>query len=599
MMPTYTYTLPEVEAIRLTLNQNRDPFIPFWRTQAKFIAPKRFIELIPGQRNQNAWARAREIFENTAGRANRTFVAGMMNGATSRARPWWTLRPLNKSIKNTATDTYVSEVVSSIDEAFQISNLYGTLPMSYKDIGVFSNSAFAMLPHARYGFYFMPFAMGTYSIATDMEGMVNTFCRDFTMTVRQVVEAYAGRTETGHIDWTNFDGWIQECYEKGDYLTEVQLSNLIMPNPNPVPDSLMPKYSMQYQSYTWVRGVGTPAMSIYGGGFRYSNQPQYKENRLGDKPSLFLSIKGYDYFPVIANRWEVVPEGDWGVDGPGDMAIQEIQTLQEMEKYRLEGAAKLVKPPMVAPASLKRHQASILAGGITYVDELSEGTKFRAAFEVNPQLADLINSQQDYKSAIRSAFFEDLFLMMAGGEKISHVTAREIEERAAEKLVGIGPALGQLDRDQNSRLILNAFHLLSKVKGKLPKAPKQLEGQEFRPEYISVLAQAAKASMVASGDRLLESVQNMAAVTGDPTITRIIKASNFIRQRADHLGVDPSLLQDEDEYAAIVDGVNRQTAQQNALQQESMASETAKNLSQADMEGNSMLKQMTTMSERM
>lgn len=587
----YEYTLSDVESIRMMMMQNRDPYLPYWRTQAQFISPKRFIESIPGRRNQNAYARAREIFDNTAGRANRTFVAGMMNGSTSRVTPWWTLEPLDIQLKTTQTDTYISQLVGSLNQTFQISNLYEVLPMSYKDIGIFSNSAFAMLPHKTKVFYFKTFAVGTYAIATDSEGMVNMFVRDFTLTVRQLVEDYGQIGPNGHIDWSNFDPWVQQHYEAGQYLTEVQLSNLIIPNPTPVPDSLMPKYSMQYQSYTWVRGMGTPQSGMLGNGFRYSNQPQFKESRFSEKKNCFISIKGYDYFPIIANRWEVAAEGDWGVDGPGDMAIQEIQTLQEEEKYRLEGAAKLVKPPMVAPASMKRHQASILAGGITYIDELSEGTKFRQAFEVNPQLAELIASQGEYRQAIKESFFVDLFLMMSSQQPLSHVTAEEIKEKAAEKLVGIGPALGQLDQDQNARLIRNGIHLLAKTK-KMPQIPRSLQGQEFRPEYISILAQASKASQVASGDQLLNTIANIAKITGDQTITKILKAPEFIRQRADFLGVDPSMLQDEEGYNGIVDAYNQQQAQQAQVEQMNKASQTAKNLSGAQISDDNMLGRM-------
>lgn len=584
----------EIESIRQVMHNSRDPYVQSWRTQAKFMAPERFVETNPNQRNRGQ-QKTRDILRNTAGRALRTFVSGMMNGATSRARPWYDLVLVDESKKSTASDRYLSACVRILNQHLQISNFYRILPMSYKDIGIFSNSAYAMLPHDKYGFYFIPFAVGTYSIGTDSEGVVNQFCRDFCLTVRQVVEQYGQLKPNGHIDWSNFDPWIQTAYGRSNYQQEVTLSNMILPNADPKPDSLMSYQSMKYQSYTSIRGAGIGANGLYETGFRYSNKNTV--SKMYPDRSEFISVKGYDYFPVIANRWEVAPESDWGVDGPGHMAIEDVKSLQETEKYRMEGVAKLVKPPMVGPASLKRHQSSILAGGITYVDEASEGTKFRAAFEVNPQLADLINSQVDYEKAIKSAFFEDLFLMMAQDKPTSHVTAREIEERSAEKLIGIGPALGQLDQDQNGRVIRNAFYLLSKVKGKLPEAPKEIQGMEIRPEYISILAQAAKASMIGSTDKLIGFIGSLSNVTQDPTISKILKSDIIVRQYADYLGVSPDQIRDEKEYGDIVAGVAAQQKEQQDAQKMNMASETTKNLAGSEVTDSNMLGKMKQMQD--
>lgn len=592
----------ETNLQRQMLIQGRDPYVPGWRRQGRFIAPQRFIETEPQRRNQGPNS-TRDILTNQAGRSLRTFVSGMMNGATSRARPWFSLTTVNTVTKSASVDRYFSQCVKILNEYLQISNFYRVLPMSYKDIGIFSNSAFAMLPHERTMFTFLPFAVGTYAIGTDSEGTVNTFTRDFCLTVRQVVEQYGQLKPNGHIDWSNFDPWVQQAYERSNYQMSVTLNNLILPNANPVPDSLYSGDSMKYQSYTTIRGAGNGvgAGALFETGYRYTNRNGSDINkfeRRDPEKAEFCSYRGWDYFPVIANRWEVAPESDYGVDGPGHMAIDDIISLQETEKYRMEGVAKLVKPPMIAPASLRRHQATILAGGITYVDESSEGTKFRQAFEVDPKMSELLSSQQDYKNAIRTAFYEDLFLMMNEEKKISHVTAREIEERSAEKLIGIGPALGQLDIDQNSRVILNGMHMLQK-RGKLPAAPREIQGQQVRPEYISVLAQAAKASMINSTEKLVSFVTTFATTSGDPSLMKMINGEKLIRQYADYLGTDPELILDEYEYATLKKGILEQQAQQVQQDQYQKASETTKNLSQSQVGGTNLLELMGQQSQQL
>jgi len=142
MQPKYLYTLGDCENIRKYLMQIRDIYIPNWKTQAKFHDPKRFVD-DANSRDVSAILRARAVLDNTAMYAKRTFQAGMMNGSTSRARPWWTLQALDERVNNSTTQKYVSTNVNTLNQMFQASNLYRVLPTSYGDLGQFSNSAFS------------------------------------------------------------------------------------------------------------------------------------------------------------------------------------------------------------------------------------------------------------------------------------------------------------------------------------------------------------------------------------------------------------------------------------------------------------------------
>jgi hypothetical protein len=263
-------------------------------------------------------------------------------------------------------------------------------------------------------------------------------------------------------------------------------------------------------------------------------------------------------------------------------------TLQEMEKWRLEAIAKLVKPPMVGHASLRRHQASILAGGITYVDDQGAQAGFKPAFMVDPKLGDLIQDQQEYVQAIRSAFYEDLFLMLSGDRTVSHVTAREIDEKAAERMSTLAPVLGQWDQDLSSPLIRNAQIILEQ-QGRFPKRPKDLEGEELRPEYISILAQAAKVSMMNSVERAVQFTANVAQIQQDPSLLKLINGEKILRSYYDYVAIDPTIILDEDEFEEI----KQVAAQEQAMMKEqammAQESESAKNLSQAKVGEGSML----------
>lgn len=585
------------EAIRLGMLTDRSIYEPVWRALAEFVSPHRYIEEVPTGRN-NTRKKAKQILDSTARLAIRTFVAGMMNGATSRARPWWTLIPIEERFNSPMTERLLFQVVNTTNKTFEVSNLYNILPQSYKDLGVFGNSAYAMLPHPKSAFFFKYFPVGSYCFGTDSEGTPNQFQYDFALSVRQCVEMFCNLTPSGHIDWRGMDPYVAQQYILGNYHYSVVLSTLIMPNATPKPDSLLPEEAGKYVSYTWVRGVGNSIGNYlnpeFYTGFRYVNQrdrgtldPKIK-NLTGE--ANFISVKAYDYFPVIVNRWEVAPNGDYGIESPTELALGEILSLQTMEKDRQDAIAKIVKPPMKGPTSLKRSHASIISGGMTYLDETSlKGASFEPVFTVDPKIQELLQSKSEYQQIVRKALFEDIFLMMSGEQKLSHVTAQEIAERASEKLVAIGPALGQLDKDQNSKLISNGIFLNYKIKGRMPEVPENLKGAGFKPEYISILAQAQKSSMVAAQDNFTNYAAVVSNITQNPSVIKILNPIKMIRERANYLGVSPEMILTDDEYSQVVqaDAQRAQVAQQQqtALQ----SAEIAEKLSKAEATPNNML----------
>lgn len=566
-------SLVEVMYLR---NMMREDFLrnaPTFKWLAHFIAPTRFKD--PGDRS-NKQHLTRAIIKNRGGLALRTFQSGMCNGATPRARPWFSLQTGNITKNNSSTvKKHFSQREQILNSHFQMGNLYRVLPIAYKDIGLFSTSAYMMLPHVRFGFYFYPLAMGTYGFACDVEGNANMFYRDVQMTVRQVVDSYAQMKPGGGIDFGGIPRWVVDHYESARYLETIILSQVIIQNhkfnPSTARMSLNP-CDKKFQCYTYVQSMG-------GGNLPMQSSSGFRNERMGATTD-FVKISGYDYFPVIIPRWEVQAEATWGCDGPGDMALGDIMTLNEMEKGRLEGVNKLLRPAMVGHSSLRRHGASILAGGITYVDDAGAVHGFKPAFEMDPKLYELIQCENEYEAAIDEAFYVDLFRQFSRGESKTHVSVEEIKEKSSERMAMVAPALGQLDNDQNSKLIENG-QLLLEMAGKMPKRPREIEEEMFTIEYISILAQAAKASMMNSVERGANFLTSFANSVGKPEIIRIIDEEKYARKYLEYLAVDPELIRSEDDLEEIRQQMQSEQMQQKKMAQDQQAAQTAKDLSQA------------------
>jgi len=572
-------TLAEARALRQSLRQELSYQLPTWRLLAQFCAPDRLKE---NAHDRTYGARkGRAIVNNTQGRCRRTFTSGMINGAVPRDRNWFMYTLTNKTKLTGRVDKALTLRRDEISEFIQMSNFYRIMPMAFNDVAAFSNAAFAQLPHPRYGFYFYPFQVGTYAFSCDSEGKTNMFVRDFSLTVRQYVEQYCSLKPNGQIDFARAPSWVIERWNAAAYMDKVILTQLIVPNPyfNSKVLSLDP-LDKKFQCYTFVESFGGGLPPQTSTGFR-------SEQTMGKEPD-FCKVSGYDYFPVITPRWEVMAEESYGIGGPAHVALDDVMTLQEMERYRLEAVAKLVKPPMVGPASLRRHHSSILAGGITYVDDEAMKHGFKPAFELDPKLSELIASKEEYQEAIKDSFYYNLFLMLAGSETKTHVTAREIEEKAGERMSVLASVLGQLDQDLNSPVLYNAQLILEQQK-RLTPLPPEIRSEQMRPEYISVLHQATKIGLMNSAERTANFASSLSNALQDPALAQMIKGEETIRKYASYNGTDPSLIRDEQEMKQVRAQIAQRLKQQEQQAQMAAGAKVAKDLASAKMgEGNAL-----------
>jgi hypothetical protein len=171
---------------------------------------------------------------------------------------------------------------------------------------------------------------------------------------------------------------------------------------------------------------------------------------------------------------------------------------------------------------------------------------------------------QDVRERIRSAYYADLFLMLANDNR-SGITATEVAERHEEKLLMLGPVLERLHNELLQPLIDTTFEYAAEA-GILPEAPPELEGMELSVEFISVLAQAQRAVATQGMDRLLGTVGQMAAI--NPNVLDKINFDQVVDDYGNAYGVNPKIIVPDD----VAAGIRQQRAQ---AQQAAQAAATA------------------------
>ncbi|MCC4260789.1 MAG: portal protein [Pseudomonadota bacterium] len=522
-----------------------------WRELAEYIEPRTGRWCLSD--SNNGERRDQKIINASATYAARALEAGMMSGITSPSRKWFNLATPDPDLMEYGpVKVWLHQVSMAMNELFARSNLYNVLPTIYGENGIFGTACMAAMPDQQDLVRFYPFTVGSYYIANSARLQVDTVYREFRMTARQMAQQFGqealSQTVRGMLD-SKGDSWIDVCHA-------------IEPNDDRV-SGRMDNKNMPYRS-------------VY-----------FEKN--GDRDKV-LRQSGFRDFPAMAPRWKLNGEDVYGT-GPGSIAIGDTKALQLMERRKAEMVEKGVRPPMIAPESLRNQKASIVPGDITYVN-VQQGTQgFVPALTVDPGwLTGIRGEIQAAEDKINTAFFVDLFLMVSQMDSVR--TATEIAVRKEEKMLMLGPVLERLNDELLDPLIDRTFGLMLEqsapiwaglMPGRpaLPPPPKELAGMDLRVEYTSILAQAQKALGVSSIERTVGFAGNLAGL--NPEVLDKLDMDQAVDEYAAMIGVPPTMLRSDDQIAQIRQQRAEAQAQQAQAEQLSQSIQGAKLLSETDV----------------
>jgi hypothetical protein len=363
---------------------------------------------------------------------------------------------------------------------------------------------------------------------------------------------------------------VKNLWENDQREVWVDICHVIMPNDQYYKERLESKFK-KFVSVYYERGSAGPGSN----------------NFIGPEDDRFLSEKGYDYFPVLAPRWEVAAEDAYGTSCPGMDAIGDVKQLQLLERRIMQAVDKMVNPPMTAPTSMRNHSVTCLPGGVTYQDVRDGQQSFKPAYEVKFSIEEAEQKCEQIIKRIQRAYYEDLFLLISNIE--NDVTATEVNEKKEEKLLVLGPVLEQLNQDLLDPNIDIVFEISMK-QGKFPHPPKELHGIPLKIEYLSIMAQAQKVAGISGVDRYVQFIANNAEVL--PEMIDKIDPDALANAYADMTSVPPQINRSDEVVAQIRQQKAKVQQQQQQAELNNQQSQTAKNLSQSDLNGNNALAQL-------
>ncbi|MHB0550394.1 portal protein [Escherichia coli] len=530
------------------LKAERLSFEPHWRELSDFTRPRstRFTasEVNRGDRRNS------KIIDPAAVMAARTLSSGMMSGITSPARPWFRLATPDRDLMDYGpVKLWLETVEQRMNEVFNRSNLYQSLPLMYEDLGTFATGAMAVVADPQRVIRTVPFPTGSFYIANGADLSVDTAVREFSMTVRQVVTEFGMDTVSDT---------VKSQWNSGQYGQWVNVVHAVYPNL----DRQTGKLEAKHKAYK----------SVY-----------YEATSTDDK---LLRESGYDEFPIMAPRWEVNGEDVYGSSCPGMVALGSVKALQLLQRRKAQMIDKITNPPLQAPASIKSQRISTIPGGINYLPMADVNNQIKPLFQIPANGTNgLLEDIQDTRQIIDHAYFVDLFRMMQTVNTRS-MPVEAVAEMREEKLLMLGPVLQRLDSELLDKLINRTFSVMAK-NNLLPVPPDEMQGMQLKVEYISVMAQAQKAIGVSSIERFIGFTSGIGQFK--PDALDKINVDETIDAYAASIGVPPSVVATNEQVAQIRENRAQQQAMAQQMQMAQAAVGGAQALGNTSMDDNSAL----------
>lgn len=515
-----------VDKRRAHLETERREIEPLWRELRDAFLPGRgrFNDEKPADRRKVRLPNNKPVI------AARTLGSGLHAGLTSPARPW-----LKSSVQDDALSEWgpVKAWLATVDERmlglFARSNLYQTLPAMYQEYGTFGTMAALAFESPASGLRFEPYTVGTYWIARDGEGVVDTLYRCFPMTVRQCVERFG--YDALHLEVRRM--WDNPAQREN----KVEILHAVEPD-----------------------GMGAWSSCYYDA-----------KRKDGPRGGLLKKAR-FATNPILSATWETVVGETYASTCPGMIALGDARALQVDERDKAQALQLHHKPPLQGPNLMAG--ISRAPGAYNVVDALQatgQSGAIRSLYEFQPDIRGLLDNIARLESRIDQAYFVDLFLMLTLDERAQRATAEEIRAKYDEKVLALGPTLEQANG------MLRQLHALTfdfmvrqsqpiwegRLDGEpmLPPPPKEMEGAEILPEFVSALQMAQRAQRLQGLERYAAAAGNIAALTGAKPDK--FNEDQWLDEYAAGLGIPPGVNHDDDTVAAM----REEQAQQAQMQQ--------------------------------
>ncbi len=474
------------------------------------------------------------LLNSVAVEANEVLAAGCMSWIMPSDTPWFMWKPSHGQEGNDAVEEWLQHCTFTALEAMSASNFYSRAHEVLQDRSTFGTACLWAEAGKRNALNFKAWDVGTFVIAENDEGEVDTVFREIEYTARQASEMFdvLPPTLTAHL--------AREPNTKHRFLR-----------------AIFPRDRKDQG-----QDGGPKAMP-------FASVVIHLESRM------VVSEGGFQEMPAFVTRYLKWSESSaYGVS-PAMRALAEIRGVNYLEMLMSTLAEVTVNPRIILPQGLQG-VPDLRAGGITIGglsrDSFPQEWMTGGNFDIGLKLI------ERKEKAINDAFHRDLFEMFAqrnGQMNIPHVQALE-----AEKLARFSPAFSLLTTEFINPVLERVFMILFRT-GRLPAPPKEALVPNALGQPMLLYPRVAQTSRMALAMNSLKQSAFSTMMTlfqplqaaGMPVLDNL-DTDRAYRDIARGIGLPPDYLVDADTVKQLRQ--SRAQAQQ-AQQQQEMMQQAVKN----------------------
>ena len=498
-------------------------------------------------------ARGSKIIDSTAQDCHEIASNGLHSGLTPPSRAWFRFSFSRDEFNKMGSGTrkWLDHLADTVRSILRKSNFYSVIHQSYSEIVAFSNSCVRMDSGAN-GIRFRCETWGTYWIAVDEDGVVDTIYREEELSAKQIIRRWGENTA-----WAN----VSDAYRNNPYTT-FHVLHVVQPRKDRDVQKI-DKKNKPWES-TWI-------LLAQGGG-------------------VVLEESGFDGFRFAVGRWTVSGCDWYGDDAPGCKKLPDIKQLQDMEETTTVASHRAADPPLVAPSGMARNPIRKSPGGITYLDSASNANHdaLRPLYQVSIDLQHAEAKSEAIRTRIRKGFYNDLFLAITALEQqTGNVTATQIIQMQQEKLLQLGPFIERQEAEVLDKILeWVVMEVVSNpTKYDLQDPPGDLESVlDYRIEYVSLLAMAQQVTAVKALDEMVGTAGQWAAVS--PEVLDNIDFDEAYRERGVMTGAPSVMFRSQEDMQVIRDERAKQMQQQAQTEQLAQLAKGAKDVGSVSMDPN-------------
>ena len=508
------------------LRVNRYSWWVHWRELADYFLPRRYKWLVTPNQMGRGSPINQQILDSSGCVYAARLAAGLVSGKSSPTSPWLRLKIGRvDSTKTSPTSLWLAECERLLYLIFSESNFYNSIAVFYHDLVVFGTAALLIYDDFKSVINCVNPCAGEFYVDVDGKLRPRVFYREFTMTVDAVVSRW-GRDNVSASTLLLYDD------PSGSNRTrELIVAHSIEPNTDGWAERFGFDPKADFREGYWEWGGST---SPQGGA---NAEPKFLERR-----------NHYEQRAIIG-RWDLVSNDAYG-RSPAMDGLPDQKQIQLETRRKAQAIDKMVNPPLVADIQLKNQPANLTPGGVTYVQGFAAAGKpgFASVYETKFPVQEITEDLNEAKQRLAATFFNDILRVASQYETRSNVTAMEWDLRKSESLVMLGPVLERIDNEVLKPIVETVFAIANRA-GILPPAPAEVQGQMMNIEFVSMLAQAQKATASAGIERLFQLVGGLAGV--DPTVMDNIDFDEAVDEYSMLLNNSPKIIRSPEALADI------------------------------------------------